>query len=233
MSFQAPFVDAATSVDPVNRENTFISYYSYGSVLGLALDLSLRGKGLNLDDYMKQVWNSYGKTETPYTLENLQMALNTYAGNSFGDDFFAEYIYKSEMPDYAKLFKTVGIALSQDQKSAYFGAAISITDDLKGKIQSNPKMGSPAYQAGLDIGDLIKSINGKPFPNGIQFDAFIKQEFKPNAKVNVVFERNGLEKSTEVVLGSDPTYKIELVDKKRTLPSKNVLKNRKEWLKTE
>src|SRR5690606_3133929 len=26
MSYQAPFVDAATSVDPVNRENTFISY---------------------------------------------------------------------------------------------------------------------------------------------------------------------------------------------------------------
>jgi len=36
MSNQAPFVDAATSVDPVNRENMFISYYSYGSVLGLA-----------------------------------------------------------------------------------------------------------------------------------------------------------------------------------------------------
>ena len=53
MSFQAPFVDAATSVDPVNRENTFISYYSYGSVLGLALDLSLRQNNLNLDDYMK------------------------------------------------------------------------------------------------------------------------------------------------------------------------------------
>ena len=41
MSQQAPFVDAATSVDEVNRENTFISYYSYGNVLGLALDLLL------------------------------------------------------------------------------------------------------------------------------------------------------------------------------------------------
>ncbi len=61
MSYQAPFVDASTSVDPVNRENTFISYYSYGSVLGLALDLSLRQQGLNLDDYMKLVWQTYGK----------------------------------------------------------------------------------------------------------------------------------------------------------------------------
>ena len=37
MSYQAPFVDAARSVDPVNRTNTFISYYTYGSVLGLAV----------------------------------------------------------------------------------------------------------------------------------------------------------------------------------------------------
>ncbi len=44
MSYQAPFVDAATSVDPVNRENIFISYYSYGSMLGLALDLKAPGK---------------------------------------------------------------------------------------------------------------------------------------------------------------------------------------------
>jgi predicted metalloprotease with PDZ domain len=36
MSYQAPFVDAAQSVDPVNRENTFTSYYTYGNVLGLA-----------------------------------------------------------------------------------------------------------------------------------------------------------------------------------------------------
>jgi predicted metalloprotease with PDZ domain len=61
MSYQAPFVDAARSVDPVNRSNTFISYYSYGSALGLALDLSLREKGLNLDDYMKLDRTTYGK----------------------------------------------------------------------------------------------------------------------------------------------------------------------------
>src|SRR5690606_41851505 len=42
MSRQAPFVDAATSVDPHNRANTFISYYTYGAALGLALDLELR-----------------------------------------------------------------------------------------------------------------------------------------------------------------------------------------------
>jgi len=90
MSYQAPFVDAARSVDPVNRENTFISYYTYGSVLGLALDLSLRNLegDKNLDDFMKRVWKKYGKPEIPYTVRDLQDALSTYAGADFGANFF-------------------------------------------------------------------------------------------------------------------------------------------------
>ena len=232
MSYQAPFVDAATSVDPVNRENTFISYYSYGSVLGLALDLSLREKGLNLDDYMKQVWKTYGKTEKPYTIENLNQSLNQYAGEEFGHNFFNNYIHKSDMPKYNELFSSVGIVLSQDDNAAYFGAAVSITDDLNGKIQSNTKIGSPAYKAGLDKDDVITSINGKPFPNGIQFDAFVKK-FKPNDLLSVTYLSDGQEKNTEVILESDPSYAISLQEKNGDKLSKKVLKERKDWLKIE
>ena len=44
MSMRAPFVDAAVSVDPQNRGNTFISYYTWGAALGLALDLAIRDR---------------------------------------------------------------------------------------------------------------------------------------------------------------------------------------------
>jgi len=231
MSYQAPFVDAATSVDPVNRENTFISYYSYGSVLGLALDLSLREKGLNLDDFMKQIWRTYGKTEKPYTIENLNESLNQYAGKAFGDSFFNNFIYKSNMPRYKELLSTVGVTLTQNSNIAYFGASAAITDDLNGKIKSNTKIGSPAYKAGLDKGDVIISINSEPFPNGIRFDAFIKQ-FQPTDKLIVVFKRNGIEKTTQVVLESDPNYIIQLDEKEGITPSKNALKTRNDWLKS-
>ncbi|WP_368662457.1 hypothetical protein [Zobellia laminariae] len=127
MSYQAPFVDAATSVDPVNRENTFISYYSYGSILGLALDLSLREEKLNLDDFMKLVWKQYGKTEKPYVIENLQQVLAEYAGSDFASTFFNKYIYKSEMPDYSSLLNSVGVTLKQNSEVPYFGAAVSWT----------------------------------------------------------------------------------------------------------
>ena len=77
MSYQAPFVDAATSIDPVNRNNTFISYYTYGHALALALDMSLRSSGgdLGLDGYMKLVWKNHGKNEVPYTISDLQALL--------------------------------------------------------------------------------------------------------------------------------------------------------------
>ncbi|MFT5942437.1 MAG: putative metalloprotease with PDZ domain [Sediminicola sp.] len=232
MSYQAPFVDAATSVDPVNRDNTFISYYSYGSVLGLALDLSLRQKNLNLDDYMKLVWETYGKNESPYTVEDLHKSLNTYAGTDFGDKFFINYIYKSEMPDYAPLFKFVGVDLKQDAAKPFFGASVSIKNDGTGLIESNTTISGPAYMAGLENGDVITSINNTPFKKEQKFTDFMNQ-FKVGDMLQITFKRFGIEKSTSLILQSDHSYSIHLFEKEGIKPSKDVLTKRMGWLKTE
>ncbi|CAM3452491.1 M61 family metallopeptidase [Zobellia roscoffensis] len=231
MSYQAPFVDAATSVDPVNRENTFISYYSYGSVLGLALDLSLRKEKLNLDDFMKLVWEQYGKTEKSYTIKNLQQALAEYAGNDFADTFFNKYIYKSEMPDYSALLNSVGVILKQDMEAPYFGVAVSLDGDGHGEIRSNPKMGTPAYISELDKGDVITDINGNGFPDGQQFSAYI-EKLKIGDTLKITFERFGFEKQTTLVLESNPDYSLFLAEKEGLKPSKKQLRSRQEWLKT-
>ncbi|MBR9854787.1 MAG: M61 family metallopeptidase [Algicola sp.] len=233
MSYQAPFVDAATSVDPVNRENMFISYYSYGSVLGLALDLSLREKGFNLDDYMKLVWKKYGKEEIPYTIQNLHDALNQYAGKAFGDNFFGQYIYKSGMPNYKELMASVGVALKQPEASPYFGAYVSMRADETGyAILRNTKIGSPAYKAGLDNGDVILSINNKPLVKGQSFDDYLKQ-FSLGEVLLVKFKRYGEEKTTKIILTPSPDYAFNLMEDKDEKPSKKMLERRKEWLKVE
>ncbi|RYY11058.1 MAG: M61 family peptidase, partial [Cytophagaceae bacterium] len=66
MSRQAAFVDAAVSVDPVNRANTYLSYYIQGAGLALCLDLQLRQRyHTSLDKYMLAMWEEFGKNQTP------------------------------------------------------------------------------------------------------------------------------------------------------------------------
>ncbi|QYA24615.1 M61 family metallopeptidase [Gramella sp. MT6] len=223
MSYQAPFVDAATSVDPTNRENTFVSYYSYGSTLGLALDLSLRQEELNLDDFMKLMWEKYGKTEVAYKIEDIEKTLKEYAGEKFASEFFNKHIYNSQMPDYTELFKTVGITLTRDSDKLHFGADLTKTDDGL-KIYRNTFKGSPAYAAGLDSGDVIISLNGTPVTSSEEFNKQIQNSKSDSVKVS--FKRFGEEKTVDVKLKSDPTYTIKIDPN----ASKEAMKKREKWL---
>jgi predicted metalloprotease with PDZ domain len=224
MSYQAPFVDAATSVDPVNRENTFISYYSYGSVLGLALDLKLREKGLNLDDYMALVWKTYGKTQISYNVEDLEVVLGKYAGNLFSNEFFSNYIYNSEMPDYEKLFKNVGLEITQDNGKVFFGA--SVIDSEEGlTISSNPLNGGAAYEAGLNKGDKIISVDSVEIKKSEDWKNKLKS-MKPGVSLKIIISRFGTNMNKEVKLQADPTYIISLDEK----ASEKAKMARQKWL---
>ena len=226
MSYQAPFVDAARSVDPVNRGNTFISYYSYGSVLGLALDLSLRNQpgDLNLDDYMKLVWTKYGKEEIPYTIENLNIALNEYAGEEFGNGFFNDYIYNSNMPKYSQLFQSVGVDLKRFSETPYFGVSVS-----RGRVSGEPKIGSPAYKAGIDSRDQIISVNGKKLTDKLTFDSLL-EKMSNGDTMELIINRYGKEKSLKVTLAKNPTYSIRTYESIGAEITDEMMTRRNAWL---
>ncbi|MUP44788.1 M61 family peptidase [Gramella sp. BOM4] len=225
MSYQAPFVDAATSVDPVNRENTFISYYSYGSVLGLAMDLALRKKDLNLDNFMKLMWEKHGQSEVSYSVEDIEEALAEYAGEEFASAFFQKHIYNSQMPEYKELFEAVGVKISQNDEKSYFGASLRETEDGL-EIARNTYKTSPAYKAGLTEGDIIISLDGTEVKTNDEFRKLISD--KKGSKLAITFKRFGEEKQTQVELSKDPTYTIKLMEN----PTKDQVQNRKNWLES-
>jgi predicted metalloprotease with PDZ domain len=123
MSQQAPFVDAAVSIDPTNRSNTFISYYTYGEALGIALDLTLRARTprVTLDDYMRALWQEFGRPQTAalapvrgYTLADAERVLSTVSGDpAFAREFFARYVIGSELPDFPVLLARAGVVSHQ------------------------------------------------------------------------------------------------------------------------
>ncbi len=201
MSYQAPFVDAARSVDPTNRSNTFISYYTYGSVLGLALDLSLRGmdKELNLDDFFKLVWKKYGKTEIPYSVRDLQAALAEYAGADFADDYFWKYIFDSQVPDYESLFAKFGVKfeLAEPAKASLGGNIRKRNNEWR--LTSNATIGSPLYKAGIEAEDVFISIGGVQLSSVQSVDEILVNH-KPGNRIKVVVTRWGETKTFDVIL---------------------------------
>lgn len=223
MSYQAPFVDAARSVDDTNRENTFISYYSYGSMLALGLDLSLREKNLDLDDYMAFVWNGYGKPEIPYTVDDLHHSLNQFAGKEFGDHFFNNYIFKSGMPDYEQLLKQVGVNLIT-KNDIDFGASVR-----NQKIMSNPKMGSSAYKSGFQKGDKILQIGEIVFDGNASINSILNT-FAVGEKVPVVYERFGSQNKNILTIATDISYDMKLMEENSKELDKKIKDNRGSWL---
>lgn len=232
MSYQAPFVDAATSVDEVNRSNTFISYYSYGSMLGLALDLSLRNykEDLNLDDFMKFLWLKFGKKEINYTINDLRNNLNEYAGGRFGNDFFEKYIFNSNMPDYQGLFKSVGVGMEQDKNKVFWGFESSDGFDYP-IISQNTEIGSPAYDAGLEKGDVILSARGVKTYSEATLNSLLHSN-KPGDSITLEIKRNGVLKTVPLILGYDPSYTIYPIENKGEEPSASMLEKRDAWLGT-
>ncbi|WP_108868979.1 M61 family metallopeptidase [Aquimarina aquimarini] len=229
MSRKAPFMDAAVSIDPINTENTYVSYYSYGNMLGLALDLSLRDAkdDLSLDDFMKLFWTKYGKTEIAYTLDNLYITLREYAGSSFADSFFSKYINSSEVPDFKKLFGAVAISLKTEE-DPYIGAEIEFTKNGLARISKYTRLGTPAYEAGLEKEDVIISIGNKSFSDIDQYHEVVNKN-KIGKKVVLQYKRNGTDRTTYVKIEENP--KITLTE--HTKPNEKALQRRKKWLKQE
>lgn len=223
MSYQAPFTDAARSVDETNRENTFISYYSYGSMLGLALDLSLREKNLNLDDYMTVLWKTFGKPEIPYTAEDLHKTLNAFAGKEFGDHFFNTYIYKSGMPDYQRLLKQVGVTL-ETKNDIGFGAIVR-----NQKIMSNPKIGSSSYKSGFQKGDKLLKIGGVTLDGNADINTVLSR-FKVGEQVEVLIGRYNNQKEMPLTIATDVSYGLKFLDDNSKEFTKKIKQKRVSWL---
>ena len=212
MSRKAPFVDAATSIDPNNFTNTFVSYYSYGSVLGLALDLSLRTRSDNksLDEFFRIIWDRYGKTEIPYSVKDLESLLVDYTDSQFAANFFDRYIYDSQMPDYEALFRQVGVSFERENpQEGWLGGTIREFGDGF-RLTGNSRIGTPLYEAGVQSTDKIISIAGRRLNPGDNVQEIISNR-RSGQTVNIVFERWGEEKTVRVRLASNPNYKTELV----------------------
>jgi predicted metalloprotease with PDZ domain len=237
MSEWAAFSDAARSVDQTNDSYTFISYYTYGAAIALAMDLSLRDRSngtITLDDYMRAMWRVHGKpggpqpglVAKPYTLKDARDRLAEVSGDrAFADAFFDKYIEGRDVPDYAKLLERAGIILrKRNAGAAWSGLEAAMDRDDPKKIRTLVAWGTPAFEAGLEQGDIITSLNGQTFSGGMT-EAIAKH--KPGDKVAIEFKRpTGATVKATMVLRENPA--LEAVPVENASPEQKAFRDA--WL---
>jgi predicted metalloprotease with PDZ domain len=233
MSMQAPFVDAATTVDPTNFDNTFISYYTYGADIAMALDLTLRSsfKNVTLDTMMRRVWEVHGRTELPYSSDDLRDALAHVTGDDeFARDFFARYIEGQEVPDFESLLDNAGLILRLANEGVASVGPIAFEFDGKAAIiQGNTLVGTPVYDAGLDRGDQVLAIDRLKIQSQAQWDAALER-YEPGDTATIHYIQREIERSAEFTFVEDNT--LELItyesDEQKLSRSKRIF--REGWL---
>ena len=142
-----------------NTPNATISYYAKGSLVALALDLTLRTEGHGtLDDVMRALWASSGGG--PVTEADIGAALQQVGGRSFDVELAAWVHGTGELP-VRSLIEAVGVEWKSDAATLAQRLALRVNESpLTGVKITQVLRGGAAERAGFSAGDELIAING-------------------------------------------------------------------------
>ena len=142
-----------------NTPNASVSYYTKGSLVALALDLTLRQERRGtLDDVMQHLWRS--SRGGPIDEDDIAAALREVGGRAYAKELAAWVHGTAELP-LAALLAAAG--LTQRHSPAGFAAALGLRlseGALSGVQVKSVLAGSAAALAGVAAGDELLAADG-------------------------------------------------------------------------
>ena len=212
---------AMTSWDSWTKTNeapphTYYSFYSAGNVLGLLLDLEVRGRTHNeksLDAVFRYLNRTYAQQDRGVPEDGFEKALETVAGSSF-QGFFDAYVYGTEDIDYNAFLQHAGLRLikSEDpnRPAVRLGTAIGGDDEQAVIVSVRPE--SAAYEADLDIDDVLLELDGEAITR--QNLSRLLTAYQPGDTATLTFERRGQQRQATLHFKNrvNIRYQIQPVD---------------------
>ena len=153
---------------PAVNNSYVISYYLQGELLGFLLDLAIRDSTDNaksLDDVMRYLLAHYAG-ERGFTRDELVAAVRDATGHNF-EEFWRLYVTgTSEIPwdDYVRAAGWRVVFTSAPAVDARIGSIPPAVQGGRWRAVAEP--GSAAAAAGLQTGDELVRINGRPIIDG-------------------------------------------------------------------
>lgn len=208
-----------------NSDNTQVSYYNKGAVVGFLLDAEIRRLTLgqrSLDDVMRLAYQRHSG-ERGFTPEQFRAIASEVARQPL-DEFFARAVDGTDELDYGPALEHLGLRFvsadkdkdkdggsgdargdgKDDEKPGYLG--VDVGGD--GVIQSVSRE-TPAHDAGLNADDEILAIDEYRIAPGELSSAL--ERLRPGEEVSILVARRGLLTRIPVTLGERPkkTWKLE------------------------
>lgn len=213
-----------------NSNNTGVSYYSKGEVVGLLMDLEIAKatKGAkSLDDVMKAMYLQCKTLKRGYTDAEFKAMVEKISGQSF-TGFWDKYVSGTAPAEYEKYFGYAGIQVKNENEGKnipYLGTA-SVKKDGRIFITAVAR-NSAAWTDGLNVNDEILSIDGGPVEASIErMPAITQKNVGDVVQINV--GRDGIQRSFKVTLKASPNIKIVPVSAGQA--TEEQLKVRKAWM---
>ncbi|MDB4968584.1 MAG: peptidase domain protein [Myxococcales bacterium] len=196
-----------------NSLNSTISYYLKGGVVALLLDLEMRARSngkRTLDDFMRLLWQRYGKAGQGFRDEDVQPLAEEASGVSL-NDFFDRHVRGRDELDADRILRTVGLQLSaggdeEEAKEPWLG--INTREDGDSLIVASAVDGGPGVESGLYANDELVALDGFRIDNSSLKDRLSAK--KPGDIVTfTIFRRDEL-RTVEVTLAVKPADKFKI-----------------------
>ncbi|HEY8427580.1 MAG TPA: PDZ domain-containing protein [Sandaracinaceae bacterium] len=210
-----------------NAPNAIVSYYAKGSLVALALDLTVRkatGGRRSLDDVMRTLWNEYGRSGRGVGEDEFERIAERVTGVRL-QRFFARAVHGTDDLDWGALFRPFGVrvALNPAQSSSDRGGTKPCADGKERAVLgarldaagNEVKLGQvydggAAQAAGLAAGDVLIALDGLRITPGNWEQVLAR--YAPGAVVRATAFRRDELMEFRVRLGSAPrdTYYLWL-----------------------
>lgn len=193
-----------------NSNNTTISYYAKGEVVGILMDIAISQatKGArSLDDVMKAMYLQNKAQKRGYTDIEFKAMVEKISGEDF-TDFWAKYVNGTYLPEYKKYFGYVGVKVTNEyegKSSPYLGVTSKKTEGRM--FIAAVLRNSAAWVDGLNVNDELISIDGIPIEAAVERMPVIAGK-KVGDVVVIKVARDGMLKDIKVRLKNNPNIKL-------------------------
>jgi predicted metalloprotease with PDZ domain len=210
--------------------NSDADIYGKGAAVSLLLDLEIRQRSNNkcsLDDVMRTLYKRFPLSGQGYTVDDLQSVAGKLAGNDL-KKFFDDFVHGTAPVDWEHSLSYAGLQLQARDSERMPWLGIQTAERENRTRVTGILAGSPAYDAGVDVGDEIIALNGLRVRTSDLQDRLA--DYKPGDKVKLTILRRDRLREFEMTvrLQDVPPYRATKVEQPTPL-QKSIYES---WLKT-